>query len=103
VRYLVSVLGGATQLAEIVQVNRSQPSRWMNGQERPGATAAPLLIDLEHVIARARLVWGETAAATWMVSSNSYLEGARPVDVLKLSGSAPVLEALDAETWGGAA
>jgi Protein of unknown function (DUF2384) len=103
VRYLVSVLGGATQLAEIVQVNRSQPSRWMNGQERPGATAAPLLIDLEHVIARARLVWGETAAATWMVSSNSYLEGARPVDVLQLSGSAPVLEALDAETWGGAA
>jgi uncharacterized protein (DUF2384 family) len=55
------------------------------------------------VIARARLVWGETAAATWMVSSNSYLEGARPVDVLQLSGSAPVLEALDAETWGGAA
>lgn len=102
VRYLVDMLGG-TQLASLVGVNRSQPSRWMTGDERPGPVAAPLLIDLEHVIARARLVWGETAAATWLVSANSYLDGARPLDVLQLSGPAPVLEALDAETWGGAA
>ena len=74
----------------------------MTGEERPGPTAAPLLIDLEHVIARARLVWGQAAATTWLHSANSYLDGARPIDVLQLSGAAPVLEALDAETWGGA-
>ncbi|MBZ4521877.1 DUF2384 domain-containing protein [Mycobacterium avium subsp. hominissuis] len=102
VRYLVDVLGSA-QLAAWVRVNRSQRSRWMTGEERPGPVAAPLLIDLEHVIARARLVWGETAAVTWLVSANNYLDGARPLDVLQLSGPAPVLEALDAETWGGAA
>ena len=101
VRYLADALGGA-QLAAVVGVNRSQPSRWMTGEERPGPTAAPLLIDLEHVIARARLVWGEAAAATWLDSANSYLNGARTMDVLQLSGAAPVLEALDAETWGGA-
>ncbi|WP_257000471.1 MbcA/ParS/Xre antitoxin family protein [Mycobacterium avium] len=101
-RYLIDVLGGA-QLAAVVGVNRSQPSRWATGEERPGPIAAPLLIDLEHVIARARLVWGEAAAATWMVSTNSYLDGARPIDVLTISGPAPVLDALDAETWGGAA
>jgi uncharacterized protein (DUF2384 family) len=101
VRYLADVIGGA-RLAAVVGVNRSQPSRWMSGEERPGPTAAPLLIDLEHVIARARLVWGEAAAATWLDSANSYLDGARPIDVLQLSGPAPVLEALDAETWGGA-
>jgi Protein of unknown function (DUF2384) len=101
VRYLADVLGAA-RLAEVVGVNRSQPSRWITGEERPGPIAAPVLIDLEHVIARARLVWGETAAATWLGSANSYLDGARPIDVLRLSGAAPVLEALDAETWGGA-
>lgn len=101
VRYLADVLGGA-QLAALIGVNRSQPSRWMTGEERPGPTAAPLLIDLEHVIARTRLVWGEAAAATWLNSANSYLQGARPIDVLQLAGPAPVLDALDAETWGGA-
>jgi hypothetical protein len=102
VRYLVDIVGGA-QLAAFVGVNRSQPSRWMKGEERPGPTAAPLLIDLEHVLARARLVWGDIAATTWLASANSYLDGARPIDVLQISGPAPVLQALDAETWGGAA
>jgi uncharacterized protein (DUF2384 family) len=102
VRYLVDEFGGAA-LAEILGVNRSQTSRWVSGKERPGPAAAPRLIDLEHVLARARLVWGETAARTWLESSNVYLDGARPVDVIRLSGPAAVLEALDAETWGGAA
>ncbi|HUH69542.1 MAG TPA: MbcA/ParS/Xre antitoxin family protein [Mycobacterium sp.] len=101
VRYLAGILGGA-RLAAFVGVNRSQPSRWIKGEERPGPTAAPMLIDLEHVLARARLVWGDAAAATWLESANSYLDGARPIDVLQISGAAPVLEALDAEAWGGA-
>lgn len=102
VRYLVEILGG-TLVASWVGVNRSQPSRWIKGEERPGPKAAPLLIDLEHVLARARLVWGEQAALTWLESGNSYLEGARPIDVLQASGPARVLDALDAEAWGGAA
>lgn len=102
VRYLADEFGG-TQLAAIVGVHRSQPSRWVKGQERPGPVAAPLLIDLEHVLARARLVWGETAARTWLESANVHLGGGRPIDVLQISGPSPVLEALDAETWGGAA
>ncbi|NLG55918.1 MAG: DUF2384 domain-containing protein [Rhodococcus sp.] len=102
VRYLTELIGG-TALAEYIGVNRSQPTRWAKGDERPGPIAAPLLIDLEHVLARARLVWGGSAALIWLGSANAYLGGARPIDVLRLSGPAPVLEVLDAETWGGAA
>lgn len=101
VRFLAEIFGGS-ELARFVGVNRSQPTRWISGEERPGPAVAPILIDLEHILARARLVWGAEAAATWMESANSYLGGARPVDVLRISGSAPVLEALDAETWGAA-
>ncbi|WP_137725155.1 antitoxin Xre/MbcA/ParS toxin-binding domain-containing protein [Prescottella subtropica] len=57
----------------------------------------------DPVLARARLVWGEQAARTWLESANAHLAGARPIDVLHTCGPAPVLEALDAETWGGAA
>lgn len=102
VQFLADSLGGA-RLATLVGVHRSQPSRWIKGEERPGPAAAPLLIDLEHILARARLIWGATAAATWLESANSYLDGARPIDVLQVCGPAPVLEALDAESWGGAA
>lgn len=102
VRILVDAFGGA-QLAKLIGVNASQPTRWAKGQERPGPVAAPLLIDLEHVLAKARLIWGENAAKRWLSSANSYLEGARPLDVLQHRGPSAVLDALEAEMWGGAA
>lgn len=102
VRYLADQFGSA-RLAAIIGVHRSQPTQWAKGAERPGPAAAPLLIDLEHVLARARLVWGDSAAHTWLSSPNAYLEGARPLDVLRESGPALILDALDAEAWGGAA
>ncbi|PZU04625.1 MAG: hypothetical protein DI630_00485 [Gordonia sp. (in: high G+C Gram-positive bacteria)] len=91
------------ELAELVGVSPSQTSRWASGKERPGPAAAPVLIDLEHVYARARLVWGKDTARIWLGSTNAHLGGARPLDVLITDGPAQVLEALDAEMWGGAA
>jgi len=102
-RWLADTVGGGGKLAAMLGVHASQTSRWATGQERPGARLAPLLIDLEHVLARVRLVWAEPAATTWMTSANAYLDGSRPVDVLALRGVGPVLEALDAGAWGGAA
>lgn len=91
------------QLAQWIGVHPSQTSRWASGAERPSPTAAPALIDLEHVYSRARLVWGGDSARIWLESSNAYLSGGRPLDVLRTDGPARVLEALDAEMWGGAA
>jgi len=102
-RWLADAVGGVGRLATLLGVSPSQTSRWSRGEERPGVDAAPLLIDLEHVVARVRLVFAEPSAGVWMVSANSHLGGARPVDVLTASGPGPVLEALDAQTWGSAA
>lgn len=59
--------------------------------------------DLEHVYALARLVWGKDAARSWLESTTAHLAGARPLDGSHTDGPARVLEALDAEMWGGAA
>ncbi len=102
-RWLSDAVGGGRRLAELLQVSPSQTSRWATGEERPSARTAPLLIDLEHVLARVRLVWAEPTAANWMTSANAHLGGARPIDVLSTRGVGPVLDALDAGAWGGAA
>lgn len=102
VGYLTEVFS-RTELARLVGVSASQTSRWASGEERPGPAAAPALIDLEHIFARARLVWGGESALVWLESANAFLGGARPLDVLRTEGPARVLEALDAEMWGGAA
>lgn len=102
VLYLANVFS-RVQLAKLIGVSPSQTSRWASGEERPGPAAAPALIDLEHVYSRARLVWGGDSARIWLESANAFLGGARPLDVLITEGAARVLQALDAEMWGGAA
>jgi len=102
VEYLLTVFKRA-ELARWIGVSPSQTSRWASGKERPGPAAAAALIDLEHVFSRARLVWGGDAARIWLESPNAFLSGARPSDVLLTEGPARILEALDAEMWGGAA
>lgn len=102
VSYLLNVFT-SKRLAGWLGVSPSQTSRWSQGHERPGPAVAAALIDLEHVYARARLVWGEEAAGVWLDSPNSFLDGVRPLDVLYADGPGRVLESLDAEMWGGAA
>ncbi|GAB91017.1 hypothetical protein GORHZ_121_00100 [Gordonia rhizosphera NBRC 16068] len=102
VQALTSVFTGR-ELADFAGVSPSQPSRWASGHERPGPSAAAALIDLEHIVARTRLIWGPDAARVWVTSPNVYLGGALPIDVLRMDGPSRVLEALDGEMWGGAA
>jgi hypothetical protein len=98
-RRLVNLLGN-NNLASLMGVSPSQPSRWKSGAEVPGTLAAPLLVDLDHVVARLLLVWDESLVTDWLTTANSFLEGARPIDVLARRGSTEVVEAIEAEAAG---
>jgi len=99
-QFLIQVFGGAAELSRILGVSRSQPARWSKGQEQPSPDSARELLDLDHVVSRALLLWPARVAVDWLKSNNSYLEGARPVDVLRSRGSSEVIDALDAAAAG---
>ncbi|HEX8080577.1 MAG TPA: hypothetical protein VF557_10245 [Jatrophihabitans sp.] len=46
------------------------------------------------------MLFPERVAIDWLYSSNSYLDGARPIDVVKTRGSADVIASLDAASAG---
>ena len=98
-RRLVNLLGN-NNVAFLLGVSASQPSRWKSGAEVPGAVAAPLLVDLDHVVARLLLVWDERLLSDWLSTPNGFLEGSRPIDVLAVRGSTEVVEAIEAEAAG---
>jgi uncharacterized protein (DUF2384 family) len=98
--YLVSQFGGVTALADLLSVAKSQPSRWQRGEELPSPAKARELIDLDHITARARMLWEPEVVQDWLQGPNSYLDGARPIDVLRVRGSTEVLQALDAAASG---
>lgn len=97
---LIETFGGTNAVAKVLGVSPSQPSRWSRGLESPGLEAGRMVVDLDHVVARARMIWGKDAALQWLEGSNTYLDGARPIDVLKTRGSAEVIAALDAAQSG---
>lgn len=98
VERVVSALGSNT-VADLLGVSRSQPSRWRRGQERISPANRARLADLDHVLNRLlQVLWPEEAGA-WLTALNPHL-GGRPVDVLSLRGSAPVIEAIDALAQG---
>lgn len=99
-QFLIESVGGVTQLASMLHVSKSQPSRWGRGQESPGPEAGRLLIDLDHVMARAQLLWAPAVATVWLNSPNAFLDGAKPMDVLRTRGSGDVIHALDATMSG---
>ena len=97
--HVVSVLGNK-RTARMLSVSESQPSRWRNAQEVPSPQVAPALVDLDHIIARLQLLWDTAVIGDWLEGPNGFLEGARPIDVLLVHGSIPVLEAIEAEASG---
>jgi Antitoxin Xre/MbcA/ParS C-terminal toxin-binding domain len=99
-RFLIETLGGATGVADFLGVSDKQPVLWQDGMERPEPEVARLIVDLDHVVARAVQLWTADVVMTWLRSPNPYLESATPLNVLRSRGAAEVLEALDATLSG---
>jgi hypothetical protein len=97
--WLVSALGN-NKVAELLGVNRSQPSRWRSGKEGLAAENQRALVDLDYVIARLHQVWTPEVAKVWLTSPNAFLGGGTPVETLKQRGVLDVIAAIDAEAAG---
>lgn len=98
---VAQALGSRAKLAQVLKVSTSQPTRWISGDESPNSENTRAIVDLEHVVTRARLLWSDDATvSSWLNGRNAFLDGARPVDVIALQGSGPVIDALDQETAG---
>ncbi len=57
--------------------------------------------DVAAVRARLLELWTDPVIDVWLTSTNSHLDGARPIDVLALNGVDTVMDAIDVEVAGG--
>ncbi len=100
-KFVVEVVGGTRRTADLLNVAPSQPSRWVAGVSVPGPAQARMLVDLDHVLTHALLVWADDdVARDWLTSPNAHLDGARPIDWIRVHGTAEVVDALRAEAAG---
>jgi hypothetical protein len=97
--FVVGILGNQSA-ADLLEVNKSQPSRWRSGAESPSPLAARRLIDLDYVLGRLLLVWDQSVVADWLTRPNGFLDGATPLEVVESRGTTEVIEAIEAEGAG---
>jgi hypothetical protein len=97
--WLISVLG-SNEVAHLLGVSRSQPSRWRTGSEGITAHNQRALIDLDYVVVRLHQIWMPAVAAIWLESPNAHLGGATPIEVLRQRGPTALIHAIEAEAEG---
>ena len=96
----VELFGTKTGLAQYLGVAKTQPGRWIEGAEVPTPSTARLVTDLDYVWDRITTDMGEETAGIWLRSANAFLQGASPLDWLKVHGPSQVIAAFDAAEAG---
>ncbi len=100
VAHLLEFFDSNARVAEFLEVTRSQPGRWMRGEDVPNPSAARRIKDFEYVWDRATAEMQQGDARIWLESANPLLADATPLTVLQTRGPAEVIAALDAEVGG---
>ena len=95
---LIEVLGN-NLVADLLGVNKSQPSRWRRGIEGIAATPARRILELDMVISRLLLLYPSDIALRWLDGNNPHV-GGRPIDVVKVRGPLAILPAIGAAEQG---
>lgn len=95
----VRALGNNT-VADLLGVSRSQPGRWVRGEEGISGDNQAAILDLDFVLSVLLRTMSPATAGIWLVSPNEFLNGARPVDALRLDGHRHVVDAIQAYAEG---
>lgn len=96
----VAMFGNQNGLARYLGVARTQPGRWLKLAETPTPSTLRRVVDLDYVWTRLTAEMGPEAASVWLRSVNAFLDGAVPLEWMKVHGPAEVIAAFDASEAG---
>ena len=86
---------GTDAAAPLLGVSVELLARWAAGQDAPDPNGRLQLADLDAIVCHLHSAFTPAQAMMWMCSPNVHL-GARPIDVYRTQGSAPVIGAIRA-------
>jgi len=94
IRLLAEELGGQSEVARLLRVDRSRITRWLSGEE-PDPRNKARLAGLEFVLARLRQRFPTETARKWLAGTNAHLGNRRPLDLIGRNRIAEVIAAIE--------
>jgi len=98
-RHLADTLGGQSEVARILRVDRSRVSRWLTSDD-PDALNQAKLDALEFVVARLQQTLHPDTARKWLFGINAHLGHRRPIDLIGQNRIAEVIAAIEQDELG---
>jgi transcriptional regulator with XRE-family HTH domain len=97
---LADELGGQSEVARLLGVDRSRVSRWLTSGSGPDPENLAKLDALEFVMARLLQVFPPETARKWLTSVNAHLGNRRPADLVAANRIAEVVGAIEQADTG---
>ena len=91
---LAEGLGGQSEVARLLRVDRSRITRWLSGEE-PDPRNKARLDGLEYVLARLLQHFPAATARKWLAGTNAHLANQRPMDLIGRNRIAEVIAAIE--------
>jgi hypothetical protein len=96
---LAKDLGGQSQVAKLLDVDRSCMTRWVRRHEIPDTQNQTKIVALHLVLLKLKTLFLPETAEKWLRGINAHLANHRPMDLIREGRIAEVLGALEqAET-----
>jgi transcriptional regulator with XRE-family HTH domain len=96
---LTAEFGGQSEVARLLDVDRSRVSRWLRGDEPDTANGATLDA-LEYVWARLLRTYKPSTAVKWLYGFNAHLGNRRPISLLRHGRVSEVIAAIEQHEAG---
>lgn len=94
VQFLAEHLRSQSELARLLQVDRSRVSRWLKS-ETPDPENKAKLEALEYVFSRLTAFLHPETAEKWLFGTNAHLGNRRPIDLLRDGRVSEVIAAVE--------
>jgi hypothetical protein len=98
-RHLADALGGQSEVARILRVDRSRVTRWL-AHETPDPQNQAKLDALEFVLNRLLQHFYPDTARKWLMGINAHLGNRRPIDLIAQNRVAEVIAAIEQDELG---
>lgn len=97
---LMNAIGSDTAAA-LLGVAADSTGHWANGQDTPSEAVRLQLAEMNHLVDQLLTAFTPAQARLWLAGQNAHLRG-RPIDVYRLEGASPLLDAIRAHQEGAA-
>jgi hypothetical protein len=92
-RFLASQLGGQSFVADLLNVNRSSVSRWLD--KEPQTSQLVKISGLTFIVRRLIELYPPDVALAWLNGINAHLHNQKPVDLIRNGRYSEVLAAIE--------